>query len=1473
MKKFYQLSAVLLLIVGGIFASNEASAQAVANCFPLVETFDQAGGCPSSPCNSPCSLAGIGWNNPTDDTQDWIVWSGATTSGNTGPSADHTSGAGNYIYMETSSPCFGADDTAHVESPIIDATGFTGFYMSFWRHLYGATVDSLHIDARVVTGGIPGPWNLDIVMPYGGSFNGWLSDTLDLSAYAGGEFQIRFRAYSGTSFTGDIAIDDVAFFPILAVDAGISVINSPFGSVVPGPAPLTVTIQNIGSDTLTSVDTYYSLNGGAPVMGLPWTGSLVSGQSDGPYSIGNINIPVGTSTIKAWTENPNGVVDLQMCNDSAETFVCTPYSGNYNVGAGQFFTSPEDAANKLSTCGINGNVNLTIFPGTYQGRVILTPIPGAGPNATVTFDGVDTSLVTVEAASFSTVFLDGADYVTFKRMTIRNTGSADAWGVMLQDTAEYNRIDSCRIQVFYTNNADVSCIVASSNEASSFGQGYNSLHCTFANNSLEGGYYGVRFTGTTTYFTPENRFINNDFSGQEYYCFYAQYQDSIEIINNTFGTTNNVQGDGIYMFDQQNFIIEGNDLSDMQDYGMYIADGNFDFLPTRRGRIVNNFISSRTDRALYVDDFQVCDIWNNTMVGTYGFYCNDLFDVDFRNNICVGTSLYSVYSLDQFNLYSSTFWDYNTYYHAPSATNFVYNGGQIYNNLGDWQAAYPGDNISSNEGDPVFTNGIVDLHTRGPLPNDAGDNAVNLLVDIDGDMRPMAPSLIIDIGADEYTPLANDAVFLSLLAPTGRACGDSSTNVVIEIQNLGATPITSMPITMDISGDINTQLNFTYTGSLGFAEKDTVTVGTINTYAGATIMINGWVSLTGDQLPNNDTLNPGGMAEFIPFEPVGVDGYGCGTDSAEISGVQIPGVEYWFFGSASPADTNILGLNTYTIPSITAQSTYYIQYASTSDSLFTTNAAGNGSNGNMFDLVALQDVSITGFSMALDAGTHNAVVYYRPSPHAGFENSSAGWILLDSVSGINSTGPVPATLLSNGNFSVTIPAGQTYSFCVFSYNGNEYTNGSTVGAVFAQNNYFQFLEGVGKGTTPFGSTFSPRIFNGVIHFGGQACSDIRTPVSAVIGQGITTNIGPDTSACGPISLDAGNPGASYAWSNGDMTQVGTATMSGPFSVVVTDTNGCMAMDTALLTINPLPVVNLGADTAICNQNTVMLDAGNPGAGYTWSTTETTQMITAGPGMYTVVVTDSIGCEGMDTIDIAGVGPEPDLGADTTLCDGAVLNLDAGPGTSYAWSTSDTSQTVNVSSAATYSVAVTDSQGCMGMDTIVVGTETTPVAAFTFTVGGAGLVYDFTYTGTTNATTYAWDFGDGSPIDNSQNPSHTYGADGSYAVILIITNECGADTIFQNVMVVGNLTGLAPEMVDVFPNPNNGRFTVAFTSYDISDVQVEIFNLHGQLMHAQLFEQVNGSVKEQITLEHAASGVYFVRFSTQNQVVNRRITVE
>ncbi|MEO8150672.1 MAG: T9SS type A sorting domain-containing protein [Bacteroidia bacterium] len=138
----------------------------------------------------------------------------------------------------------------------------------------------------------------------------------------------------------------------------------------------------------------------------------------------------------------------------------------------------------------------------------------------------------------------------------------------------------------------------------------------------------------------------------------------------------------------------------------------------------------------------------------------------------------------------------------------------------------------------------------------------------------------------------------------------------------------------------------------------------------------------------------------------------------------------------------------------------------------------------------------------------------------------------------------------------------------------------------------------------------------------------------------TLELGNDTSTCSAlVLLDAGTGNAGYQWSTGDSTQMVMAGISSTYTVTVTDGNGCSNMDSVLVTINPLPVVQLGNDTNTCNWP-VLLDAGVLNAAYQWSTGATTQTITAAAtNLYTVVVTDSNNCSNSDSVFVT-INPLP-----------------------------------------------------------------------------------------------------------------------------------------------------------------------------------------------------------------------------------------
>jgi gliding motility-associated-like protein len=120
-------------------------------------------------------------------------------------------------------------------------------------------------------------------------------------------------------------------------------------------------------------------------------------------------------------------------------------------------------------------------------------------------------------------------------------------------------------------------------------------------------------------------------------------------------------------------------------------------------------------------------------------------------------------------------------------------------------------------------------------------------------------------------------------------------------------------------------------------------------------------------------------------------------------------------------------------------------------------------------------------------------------------------------------------------------------------------------------------------------------------------------------------------------FDAGSGYVSYLW-NDDETQItqshatGTA---GKYWVQVIDLNGLIGSDTVELVVNPMPVVDLGADTILLINESIVLDAGNEGAMYSWSTGAISQRIrvygTEAPVTISVLVTTMDGCAASDTI--------------------------------------------------------------------------------------------------------------------------------------------------------------------------------------------------------------------------------------------------
>ena len=142
----------------------------------------------------------IGLQQDQNDFGDWILKQGPTSSFNTGPTGDHTTGSSTYYYVESSNPNF-PNKVFTIYTPTFDISATPGKVLSFWYHMYGISMGDLEV--AVITNGTYTP--IDTIS--GNQGNQWLFAYYPITAVD--SFKIAFKATTGTSYTSDICIDDI----------------------------------------------------------------------------------------------------------------------------------------------------------------------------------------------------------------------------------------------------------------------------------------------------------------------------------------------------------------------------------------------------------------------------------------------------------------------------------------------------------------------------------------------------------------------------------------------------------------------------------------------------------------------------------------------------------------------------------------------------------------------------------------------------------------------------------------------------------------------------------------------------------------------------------------------------------------------------------------------------------------------------------------------------------------------------------------------------------------------------------------------------------------------------------------------------------------------------------------------------------------------------------------------------------------
>ncbi len=354
-----------------------------------------------------------------------------------------------------------------------------------------------------------------------------------------------------------------------------------------------------------------------------------------------------------------------------------------------------------------------------------------------------------------------------------------------------------------------------------------------------------------------------------------------------------------------------------------------------------------------------------------------------------------------------------------------------------------------------------------------------------------------------------------------------------------------------------------------------------------------------------------------------------------------------------------------------------------------------------------------------------------------------------------------------------------------------------------------------------------------------------TPLIATIQAGTISCSGGTTNV--DLTVTGGTGAYSYFWTNGATSEDLTGVGAGTYTVLVTDANSCTA--TASTTINVPAAITLSTvvTNVLCHDSLtgaidLTVNGGVPTFIYAWSNSASTQDLSnIGIGTYSVLVTDGNGCTATTTATVT----QPTamvLNATTTdvACAGGAngsVDITVNGGVfpySYLWSNTATTEDIHNVSGGTYSVTVTDANGCSMVRSFTITEPTVLNASIqtgTISCSGGTTNVDLTVTGGTGAYSYFW-------TNGATSEDLTGVGAGTYTVLVTDANSCTAtasttinqpsaitlSTVVTNVLCHDSLTGA----IDLTVNGGVPTFIYAWSNsastQDLSNIGVGTYSV-------------------------------------------------
>ncbi len=351
--------------------------------------------------------------------------------------------------------------------------------------------------------------------------------------------------------------------------------------------------------------------------------------------------------------------------------------------------------------------------------------------------------------------------------------------------------------------------------------------------------------------------------------------------------------------------------------------------------------------------------------------------------------------------------------------------------------------------------------------------------------------------------------------------------------------------------------------------------------------------------------------------------------------------------------------------------------------------------------------------------------------------------------------------------------------------------------------------------------------------------------------------GPDITVCEntPVTL-TGTGADTYVWSNGVTNSQGYTPAVGTYTIVMLgyDATNCFGIDTLILTVNPLPLVNAGADQIICTGASTTLAASGANT-YDWDNgiTDNTPFSPTTTLTYTVTGTSAAGCENTDQVVVTIEEPvhfvittNSETGCEPQVA--LLFNQSTGTpsvNTNWVFGDGNTQSSLNdtvsnlYENQGCYDVTITSTTalGCVWTETYpdFICVYPNPIANFTPSPGVVSVIAPESHliNSSSGAVQYIWNFGDGSEISNDFSPNHTFivEPEQNFNVTLIAISEHGCvDSVTKTILMEKGVILYVPNTFTPDGNQYNPVFLPIVTAgIDKNQYQLEIYNRWGELI--------------------------------------------